>query len=69
MDLPSQPTLVDLTTADGIVPAMLQPTKTGNLFVLDRRNGQLLVPAPERPVPQGAARGRPRVADAAVLRS
>ena len=35
----------------------LQPTKTGNLFVLDRRNGQLIVPAPERSVPQGAAPG------------
>ena len=57
MDLPSQPTLVDIPTADGIVPAVVQPAKTGNLFVLDRRNGQLLVPAPERPVPQGAAPG------------
>ncbi|HMI41402.1 MAG TPA: glucose/quinate/shikimate family membrane-bound PQQ-dependent dehydrogenase [Sphingomicrobium sp.] len=57
MDLPSQPTLVNLNTAKGVVPAVLQPTKTGNLFVFDRRNGQLLVPAPERPVPQGAAAG------------
>ncbi len=57
MDLGSQPTLADMPTADGIVPAILQPTKTGNLFVLDRRNGQLIVPAPERPVPQGAAPG------------
>jgi quinoprotein glucose dehydrogenase len=57
MDLPSQPTLADIPTANGIVPAVLQPAKTGNLFVLDRRNGQLIVPAPERPVPQGAAPG------------
>jgi len=57
MDLPSQPTLVDIPTADGIVPAVLQPAKTGNLFVLDRRNGHPIVPAPERPVPQGAAPG------------
>jgi len=57
MDLPSQPTLVDLQTQNGVVPAILQPAKTGNLFVLDRRNGQLIVPAPERPVPQGAAPG------------
>jgi quinoprotein glucose dehydrogenase len=57
MDLPSQPTLVDLTSDQGTVPAVLQPTKTGNLFVLDRRTGQLIVPAPERPVPQGAAPG------------
>ena len=57
MDLPAQPTLVDLSTSNGVVPAVLQPTKTGNLFVLDRRTGQAIVPAPERPVPQGAAPG------------
>jgi quinoprotein glucose dehydrogenase len=58
MDLPAQPSLIDLPTKDGgTVPAILQPAKTGNIFVLDRRNGQLLVPAPERPVPQGAAKG------------
>ena len=32
------------------------PAKTGNVFVLDRRNGALVVPAPELPVPQGADR-------------
>ncbi|WP_131195823.1 glucose/quinate/shikimate family membrane-bound PQQ-dependent dehydrogenase [Lichenihabitans psoromatis] len=57
MDLPSQPTLVDVPTANGVVPAILQPAKTGNLFVLDRRTGEPIVPAPERPVPQGAAPG------------
>ena len=57
MDLSSQPTLVDLPTSNGIVPAIIQPAKTGNLFVLDRRTGQPIVPAPERPVPQGAAPG------------
>lgn len=58
MDLPSQPTLVDITDKDGkIVPAVYVPAKTGNLFVLDRRTGALVVPAPEMPVPQGAAPG------------
>ena len=57
MDLPSQPSLVDLATPDGPRPAILQPAKTGNLFVLDRRTGELIVPAPERPVPQGPAPG------------
>jgi quinoprotein glucose dehydrogenase len=57
MDLPSQPTLSDFPTPGGPVPAILQPTKTGNLFVLDRRDGKLLVPAPEKPVPQGPAPG------------
>jgi quinoprotein glucose dehydrogenase len=44
MDLPAQPTLVDLPTENGITPAIIQPAKTGNLFVLDRRAGQLIVP-------------------------
>jgi quinoprotein glucose dehydrogenase len=57
MDVPSQPSLVDVTTPDGVVPALYQPAKTGNIFVLDRRDGHLLVPAPEQPVPQGAAPG------------
>ena len=57
MDLPAQPTLLDMPTPKGIVPAILQPAKTGNLFVLDRRDGHLLVPAPERNVPQGASPG------------
>lgn len=58
MDLPAQPSLVDLPGPDGgTLPAILQPAKTGNIFVLDRRDGKLIVPAPERPVPQGAAAG------------
>lgn len=58
MDLPSQPSLVDIRQPDGsVVPAVYAPAKTGNIFVLDRRTGKLLVPAPEMPVPQGAAPG------------
>lgn len=57
MDLPSQPSLVDLRTPKGVVPAIYAPAKTGNIFVLDRRTGKLIVPAPETPVPQGAAPG------------
>ena len=57
MDMPSQPTLTDVTTAAGVVPAIYVPAKTGNIFVLDRSNGHLIVPAPENPVPQGAAEG------------
>ncbi|MFM0306757.1 glucose/quinate/shikimate family membrane-bound PQQ-dependent dehydrogenase [Paraburkholderia sp. RL17-383-BIF-A] len=58
MDQPSQPTLADITGKDGkTVPVVYAPAKTGNLFVLDRRTGALVVPAPETPVPQGAAPG------------
>lgn len=53
-DVPSQPTLVDLPQADGsVVPALVQPTKRGELFLLDRRTGAPLADVEERPVPQG----------------
>ncbi|MFM0394125.1 glucose/quinate/shikimate family membrane-bound PQQ-dependent dehydrogenase [Paraburkholderia phytofirmans] len=58
MDQPSQPTLADITGKDGQnVPVVYAPAKTGNLFVLDRRTGVPVVPAPETAVPQGAAPG------------
>ncbi|GBQ90114.1 PQQ-dependent membrane-bound glucose dehydrogenase [Gluconacetobacter johannae DSM 13595] len=58
MDIPAQPSLVDIRTASGdIVPTLYAPAKTGNIFVLDRRTGTPVVPAPETPVPQGAAPG------------
>jgi quinoprotein glucose dehydrogenase len=57
MDMPSQPSLVDLHSGNDVTPAIYIPAKTGNIFVLDRRDGHLLVPAPEQAVPQGAAPG------------
>ncbi|HEY0413179.1 MAG TPA: membrane-bound PQQ-dependent dehydrogenase, glucose/quinate/shikimate family [Allosphingosinicella sp.] len=58
MDVPAQPALVDLNLPGrGVVPALVQSTKTGNLFVLDRRTGRPIHPAPERPVPGGPAPG------------
>lgn len=58
MDMPAQPTLADITDKSGNrVPVIYAPAKTGNIFVLDRRDGKLVVPAPEKPVPQGAAKG------------
>jgi len=56
-DIPAQPTLADFPTARGPVPALIQPTKRGELFVLDRRTGKPIVPVEERPVPQGAVPG------------
>lgn len=47
MDLPAQPTLADITVDGTTVPVIYAPAKTGNIFVLDRRNGELVVPAPE----------------------
>ncbi|AZV38054.1 membrane-bound PQQ-dependent dehydrogenase, glucose/quinate/shikimate family [Komagataeibacter xylinus] len=58
MDIPAQPSLVDIRNEQGeVIPTLYAPAKTGNIFVLDRRNGQPVVPAPEHPVPQGAAPG------------
>ncbi|MDR5741414.1 MULTISPECIES: glucose/quinate/shikimate family membrane-bound PQQ-dependent dehydrogenase [unclassified Caballeronia] len=58
MDLPAQPTISDIKDASGnIVPAIYAPAKTGNIFVLDRRTGKPIVPAPEQAVPQGPAKG------------
>jgi quinoprotein glucose dehydrogenase len=39
------------------VPALIQPTKRGQVFVLDRRTGQPLKPVEERPAPQKPAPG------------
>ena len=57
MDVGSQPTLLDLKTADGVKPALIAPTKQGSLYVLDRRDGSAIVPIREIPAPQGAVKG------------
>jgi quinate dehydrogenase (quinone) len=57
-DLPAQPALVDFPKSDGTtVPAVVQLTKRGEIFVLDRRNGTPLTEVTEKPVPQGNAKG------------
>ncbi|RQP22665.1 membrane-bound PQQ-dependent dehydrogenase, glucose/quinate/shikimate family [Piscinibacter terrae] len=57
MDVGGQPSLVDLDTADGRVPALVASTKQGSLYVLDRRTGKAILQVDEKPVPQGAAPG------------
>jgi quinoprotein glucose dehydrogenase len=56
-DVASQPTLIDLSIDGKIIPALVQPTKNGQVFLLDRRNGTALAPVKELAVPQGAAPG------------
>ena len=51
MDIGGQPSLVDLDRDGGKVPALIATTKRGDIYVLNRATGQLLVPAPEKPVP------------------
>jgi quinoprotein glucose dehydrogenase len=38
-----------------VVPAVIQPTKRGELFVLDRRDGKPIFPVVEKPAPQRGA--------------
>lgn len=57
MDVPAQPSLVDIDTENGLVPALVAPTKQGDIYVLDRRTGEPVLPVHEVPAPQGAAEG------------
>lgn len=50
-DNAAPPALVTLRRNGRSVPALLQATKTGQLFVLDRRNGTPIFPVEERSVP------------------
>ena len=56
-DLPAQPTLGTVTYNGKTVEAVLQPTKQGLLFTVNRDNGQPVIPVIERKVPQGGAPG------------
>jgi len=56
-DLPAQPVVAD-QMRDGLrEPAIVQATKTGQLFVLDKANGDYLFQTLERPVPQSTVDG------------
>jgi quinoprotein glucose dehydrogenase len=57
MDVPAQPSLVDLTIDGKTVPALVGPTKQGEIFVLNRQTGVAILPVTEDPAPQGAAPG------------
>ena len=56
-DVPAQPTLADFPVGDKTIPALIQPTKQGQIFVLDRRTGKPLTKVFEKPVPQGPSAG------------
>ncbi|TAV88630.1 glucose/quinate/shikimate family membrane-bound PQQ-dependent dehydrogenase [Rhizobium leguminosarum] len=58
MDVPAQPALIDLTKQDGtVVPALVGPTKQGDIYVLDRRSGEPIISVKEIPAPDGAVSG------------
>ena len=56
-DLPAQPTLARIDTGDGMRDVVIQPTKQGFVFVLDRDTGKPVWPVEERAVPQGGVAG------------
>ena len=56
-DTNSAPTLLDIHRAGKTIPALVQTTKQGFLFVLNRMTGEPIYPITERPVPQSDVPG------------
>ena len=56
-DVASPPALVDVVRSGRTIAAVLQATKSGQLFVLDRNTGTPIFPVEERPVPPSAVYG------------
>jgi len=57
-DLPAQPLLYDIPDGKGGTHfALVQVTKQGEIFMLDRATGQPLAQVQEKPVPQGNVKG------------
>ncbi|WP_108125356.1 glucose/quinate/shikimate family membrane-bound PQQ-dependent dehydrogenase [Saccharospirillum mangrovi] len=57
MDTPAQPVLLDLNTDSGQQPALVVPTKQGDVYVLNRATGEPIIPITEQPAPQGSIEG------------
>jgi glucose dehydrogenase len=56
-DLPSQPTLFDIVRGNRRIPAIVQYSKTGMLYIYDRFTGEPIFPIEERRVPPSAVPG------------
>ena len=54
MDVPAQPALIDITKDGATIPALVGPTKQGDIYVLDRRTGEPVIEVKEVPAPTGA---------------
>jgi quinoprotein glucose dehydrogenase len=54
MDVPAQPALIDITKDGATIPALVGPTKQGDIYVLDRRTGDPIIGIKEIPAPTGA---------------
>lgn len=57
-DTPAQPVLLDAPDKNGnMVPALIQVTKQGEVFLLNRETGEPISEVEEKPVPQGNVTG------------
>jgi glucose dehydrogenase len=56
-DVPANPILFEFKRGDERIPALAQVTKSGQIFVLDRRDGRPIHEVTEQPMPQGAGEG------------
>jgi quinoprotein glucose dehydrogenase len=56
-DMPSPPIVADFTLNGRTVKSVIEPTKQGWLYVLDRATGQPVWPIEEKPVPQSDVPG------------
>ncbi|CAN7427180.1 membrane-bound PQQ-dependent dehydrogenase, glucose/quinate/shikimate family [Phenylobacterium sp. LjRoot164] len=61
-DLGAQATLVDFPSGAGTIPALLLPSKQGDIYVLDRRTGRPITGVEERPAPTGGVEPQQRAA-------
>ena len=57
LDFPAPPALVTVTRGGRQVDALAQITKTGHVWLFDRKTGKPLFPIVERPVPQSTLAG------------
>ncbi|AHK72212.1 glucose dehydrogenase [Gluconobacter oxydans] len=58
MDVPVGPSLIDLPGPDGsTIPALVQTTKRGEFFMLNRETGEPVAEVAEKKTPQGAVPG------------
>ncbi|TCP30659.1 PQQ-binding-like beta-propeller repeat protein [Sphingomonas sp. BK235] len=57
LDLPVQPTLLDVRRGGRVIPAVAAMNKSGYLFVLDRVSGKPLFPVRERRMPASSVAG------------
>ena len=57
LDAPAAPSLVDIHQGGQVIPALVEVTKAGIAFILDRRTGKPIFGDEERPVPQSDVPG------------